>query len=689
MAEKIILADDNQDNLYLTSLILQKEGYEVTACTSSKEAIEVALGQQPDLILMSVSLSSENDFEACKLLKTDPNAYDVPLILLSGGHVHMKKMVAGMEACVDGYLTLPLDERELLAKVRAFLRLKNYQTELKRKNKLLRAKEEELIERNQELEALFQLTQSLTRSLDLKEIFQSLFLKVVQFLKVQKCFLELITPDKEVAGFYGYGIDVKDWRQKKRDFRGKNSALAQVIKDKKPIFIPNAKKSSLVDKIFAYHYNLKSTLFIPLLSLEELEGILLICRNEARSFSEKEKKLAQIFCDEASFAIQRGRLFEEVRDMQKTLKAIIEWGDSGILMVDKKSIIRTANHRFGELFQVDSSALIGRFRDEVTELVMHLFKNPEEFASRLSSLYEHAEEVATDELEMVRPCHRVLQRFSGPVFDKKGSVMGRIEIYHDITDKKHSEKRMRGLYRRERRIAQILQKNLLPQTVPNIRGFQFGQKYASAVEGMVIGGDYYDFVSLSKDSLVVALGDVCGKGMSAAVRTYLVKYSLRAFARENSEPATVLSRLNFTFFQEMEEGAFVTLVYALVNSKTRELKYSIAGHPAPIIYHEGEGCKALEATGGVIGVIPGVKYEGESIALSTGDVVVFYTDGIIEARNRKNEFFGQSGLEKAIETSCGKNEDAQEIANDIFVDVLRFASERLTDDAALVVLKTI
>ncbi len=665
---------------------LRGGGYTVDAF-NYQEIVDAVAQELPDILVVGLSSKVEGTHNICRELKSNEKTNHIP-ILLAGNQKQLNQLIDSIDHGADGYFIKPVKTDELLAKIKAFIRLKGMQQDLRNTNQLLEKKERELAERNNELANLYEISQKLTRCLELDKVLQVLFDKAHELLKADRCFLQLVVESgREVTELFQTRVDFGEIKHHSMVIEKEGVFVKKVIEDKTPIVVNRAKTSPLVDKRFAYKHDLKTVLFVPLVNKDEVIGILLICRDKQGVFTEEQMRMAQIIGSDAAFSIERAQLYEKTKDLHSTLKAIVEWGDSGIIMVDKDRIVRTANRQLCHMLGLTKTAIVGESEKNFVKKTKNLFKDPEQFEARLNWLRAKDSDVVTDHLEMAKPDSRLLERYSGPVFDADGEFMGRIDIYHDVTTRKQSERRIRNLYRKERKIAHILQKNLLPKEVPTIPGYDFGTKYAAAVQGMVIGGDYFDFIYIDDNQVAMAIGDVCGKGIAAAVQTYLVKYSLRAFAREDPDPAVVISRLNWTFCQEVEENAFVTLVYGLLDHRKDVLRYCIAGHPRPIIYRSQQGeFETLESNGGIAGVIPESYYRGQVVRLNINDVTVLFTDGIIEARSARG-FFGEHRLKAIVESS--REETAQKIADQIFAGVSRFTSNNLNDDAAVVVLKKI
>jgi sigma-B regulation protein RsbU (phosphoserine phosphatase) len=200
-------------------------------------------------------------------------------------------------------------------------------------------------------------------------------------------------------------------------------------------------------------------------------------------------------------------------------------------------------------------------------------------------------------------------------------------------------------HRRELDVARDVQRRLLPQTCPPVSGLDYAGFCRPALG---VGGDYYDFIPLSATRIAVAIGDVCGKGVPAA----LLMAALRAYLHGQTssgvtDPVTVMANLNRLVYDSSAANRYATFVFAEYDSSTRVLEYVNAGHNPPMILRSREGRQEilrLGAGGPVIGLVPDCSYTSGRAALDEGDVLVFFTDGITEAMNEAQEEWGEERL---------------------------------------------
>jgi serine phosphatase RsbU (regulator of sigma subunit) len=185
-------------------------------------------------------------------------------------------------------------------------------------------------------------------------------------------------------------------------------------------------------------------------------------------------------------------------------------------------------------------------------------------------------------------------------------------------------------------IARLIQQTLLPRAIPTPSGWQMAAHYQPA---RAVGGDFYDFIPFRNGQLGMVIGDVTDKGVPAALVMAATRGILRAAARRLVEPAKVLRRVNEVLYPDIPRSMFITCFYALLDPASGRLRYANAGHDLPHRWHNGEVAE-LRATGMPLGLMPGMRYEQQEIALAPGESVLFYSDGLVEAHNPQREMFG-------------------------------------------------
>ena len=236
---------------------------------------------------------------------------------------------------------------------------------------------------------------------------------------------------------------------------------------------------------------------------------------------------------------------------------------------------------------------------------------------------------------------------------------------------------------RELSIARDVQHGLFPEDDPSGPAFETSSHFRPARE---LGGDLYDFYDIGEQILGVAVGDVAGKGVPAALYAAFASGTVRARAFERHPPADLLYRANRTLRRRGIEGFFCTLAFALFDFQARRVQLANSGLPYPLHFEAGSGrCRPLEVAGLPLGAFGDATYEERVVELRSGDVFVFLSDGVTEAWNGEEEY-GTLRLQEQVERHAALT--AHLLGEQLIADVDRFVSGRpLRDDLTLVVVK--
>ena len=236
---------------------------------------------------------------------------------------------------------------------------------------------------------------------------------------------------------------------------------------------------------------------------------------------------------------------------------------------------------------------------------------------------------------------------------------------------------------RELQLAQEIQINFMPDTVPHLHGWDLDVKWTPARQ---VGGDYYDIFELPEGKIGLAIADVADKGMPAALFMTLVRTLLRAAIRDNHSPAEILHYVNELLVPDAKNGMFVTIVYGILSPNTGEMIYANAGHVPPLLIHENGNCLLeLSTSCMALGVLSGVQIAEYKITLLPGDALVFYTDGVTEAFSPDGDMFGSDRLKDLVLQTPKLS--AKELSASIVNAVTRFTdSTTMSDDLTLIAL---
>ncbi len=295
-------------------------------------------------------------------------------------------------------------------------------------------------------------------------------------------------------------------------------------------------------------------------------------------------------------------------------------------------------------------------------------------------------EVAFD---MVRPDGTRLPALVTSVthVDPDGQSVGRSVIF-DATERTRYEQELLIAKERaeaseaaNRTLVETLQQTLIPPAVPTVEGLDVAAVYEPAGDGHEVGGDFYDLFRVGENSWFVVVGDVCGKGVEAAVVTSAARFAMRAAAMEHTDVRQILTVVNSVLLaHESERFCTLGLIRLDRNGDGWTATFASAGHP-PAIFAPADGAPPhrVEACGTVAGVLEAPSFQVVTFELSPGDAMVMYTDGVTEARNG-DSFFGEDRLADAVGR---RRHSANALANGLLDEVLKFQAGHQRDDVVI------
>jgi sigma-B regulation protein RsbU (phosphoserine phosphatase) len=235
-------------------------------------------------------------------------------------------------------------------------------------------------------------------------------------------------------------------------------------------------------------------------------------------------------------------------------------------------------------------------------------------------------------------------------------------------------------------LGQQIQLGLLPESCPEVEGWEFAAFYRPA---RLVGGDFYDFFELAgdPDQLGLVIADVAGKGVPAALFMALSRSIIRTVSMSGIHPAKGLERANRLIFKDTRSKLFLTAFYATLDLRTGRLAYTNAGHNRPLwVQAETGQIQELVARGTVMGVFDEIQLEEHEINIGPGDMLIFYTDGVTESTNEQEQLFGESRLRAAIAARLG--DGAQQVLEAIVQATTDFIGDMPQwDDLTLFVVK--
>jgi sigma-B regulation protein RsbU (phosphoserine phosphatase) len=235
---------------------------------------------------------------------------------------------------------------------------------------------------------------------------------------------------------------------------------------------------------------------------------------------------------------------------------------------------------------------------------------------------------------------------------------------------------------RAKTLAHILQRSFLPPTHPRIPGLELAAAYRPAGDGTDIGGDFYDVFQIAPADWCVVIGDVCGKGVEAALVTSLARHTIRAAAVMQSEPSAVLATFNEVLLHHDTERFCTLCVIRLREGPSGwNATVSCGGHPLPFLIGRSERLVTFGRPGPAVGLLSQASFSDTTVGLEAGEVILAHTDGVTEARNEDGKFYGNDRLRAVLAMS---RPSVSALVDGLLDDVMRFQSQRPRDDIAIV-----
>ena len=233
-------------------------------------------------------------------------------------------------------------------------------------------------------------------------------------------------------------------------------------------------------------------------------------------------------------------------------------------------------------------------------------------------------------------------------------------------------------------LARTLQQTLIPPAAPHIPGLDIHAVYRPAGSGDEVGGDFYDIFEIAQGDWVIGVGDVCGKGVEAAVVAAVARHTIRAAAVGQTDPCQILATLNQVLLRhDTDRFCTVALLRLRRSGSTWTATVTCAGHSLPLLVRGESVPSPLGRAGTLLGIYDSSPCDDTDIVLQSGDTLVVHTDGVTEAR-RGHDFFGDAGLNTTIAHHLGS---ARSLTEGILSDVLRFQNDSPRDDIVVVALR--
>ncbi len=442
---------------------------------------------------------------------------------------------------------------------------------------------------------------------------------------------------------------------------------------------------------------LHSAVIEPLIAREQRLGAIAVMGRNDRELGSDVDSLLRDVAEQAAPILDNARLHRdllaterELRLREEILRAQGESGVEGLLVVSPEGRMVSYNSRFAEMWDFDEELLARGSDEEALAAGLDHVVDRDAFIERIRSIYADPTTPSRDEIQFRDG--RVFDRYGAPLVSDDSSFLGWAWYFRDITDERRAQQSLVESTERFAALARTLQESLLPPALPGIPGLELAARYHPAGDGSEVGGDFYDVFQVDEHHWCAVMGDVCGKGASAARLTALARYTLRASVARSPKLERNLSELNAALLREAErdrernEHRFVTaaaLRFRTVDHGV-EVTAGSAGHPPPLLLRADGTVSELGCRGSLLGMFADVRFSLDDIVLREGDLLVLYTDGVTEAR-RGTEEYGDDRLRALLAAHAGAT--AAELTEAIEAAVLDFQNGTARDDIAVMVVR--
>ncbi|MGC2694950.1 MAG: GAF domain-containing SpoIIE family protein phosphatase [Candidatus Angelobacter sp.] len=463
----------------------------------------------------------------------------------------------------------------------------------------------------------------------------------------------------------------------------------------------------------------RSELAVPLINKNRVIGVMDLEAREPGYFKEEHSRLLSLIASRIAVNIENARLYSRVvkqastltilneisRDLTSILNLdqllkrigdllskLIDYQMFSILLLDesKQKLVHRFSVRFKENIHIKHDIPVGRglvgaaaeskkpvLVPDVARDPRYIKANPETRSELCVPLIYKDEVIGVLDLEHTRRAYftedhlRTVSTLAAQV----AIAIENARLYEHIA---REEQRME----RDLAMAREVQHHLLPPTSPSLPAAEVAARFNPA---HAIGGDLYDFLDYTLPRACIVVGDVSGKGAPAALYAALVSGILRSMARDEPYPAEMLNAVNRSLNHRRLDAQYLVLTCALWDDEKKTMRVANSGLPRPIYCHQGHA-HMLEAAGLPLGMFEDVSYDEITVQAQAGDVFVFFSDGIVDASNNKEEQFGRSRVEHVIAKNAAGS--AKEIVDAIFRAAEEFAAgAEVFDDQTAVVLK--
>ncbi len=565
-----------------------------------------------------------------------------------------------------------------------------------------------------DLTYLVQMADALNTTLDLETLLRRTS-ELVRSIIHYKIFAILLVNDRthelRIRFQIGHTPEVERMR-----FPVGKGIVGQVALTRQAILLNDVKAD---ENYFPANPDVRSELAVPLIAKNRLIGVMDLESEQAGYFRPEHLHLLTLTASRIAQAIENARLYARVSRQAQTLtvlneisaeltsileldpllarigqllRRLIDYQMFSIMLLDDKgeTLITRYAWRFGyahaPLRRIPiTSGLVGTAVREwrpinvpdVRKDARYLAMNPETRSELIVPLFHKGRIIGVLDLEHTRPgfFNEEHERALTTMAAQVAIAIENARLYQAVS-------RQERQLEKDIAMAREVQLRLLPTAPPEHANADMAVRFLPA---RTIGGDLYDFVEYAPGETAIVLGDVSGKAAPAALFAALVSGIMRSAAIQRPKAAEMLCALNDALQERKLDSQYVTMLFALWNDSSRTLQVANSGAVQPVFFRDGQSLTIM-AEGFPLGMFPDVTYEEISVVTQPGDVLVFVSDGILDAENAQGEMYGPERLAKILSTA--PEHSASQIADGILADVTRFQDGKdRFDDETIIVLR--
>ncbi len=465
-------------------------------------------------------------------------------------------------------------------------------------------------------------------------------------------------------------------------------------------------------------YRTKSVLCGPVKDLEGgILGVIQVINKKGKAFDSDDEALFQAFAYQTAIAVENFSLYKKILINHGKMAILLDVATALSQTLDLETLINKIIEKVSEILHTERSSLF-LLDHETDELWSKVAQGAEVSEIRFPSSTGLAGYVAsTGEVLNIADAYRdsrfnpSIDQITGyrtksvicaPVINREGKIIGITQAVNKkegVFDKEDEdlllalssqiavaienawlfqENLEKQRMEEELAIARDLQTSMLPAACPEIKGFKIA---ALSIPAREVGGDFFDFIEMGADKVGFVIGDVTGKSVSGALVMSASRSVFRMLSEQELTVRESMMHANRRLKKDVKSGMFVALLYAVLNSQDQILTLCSAGQTQPVLMSAKTGEATLVETRGdtfPLGILDEANYEETQLQLFSGDKVVFYTDGIVEAMNEQEEIFGFDRLEEVVQAAGSMSADS--LLKEILDKVNQFVGDSAQHD---------